>query len=156
MTIAATIVSELWRNPIVIRAARHLDPNSYEDLIQDVSLLMLKMGDAKLAEVKKIEGFFFICARNVLRQSERKRCINIDTNIDIEDVDLIDEVEQVDLYEEAEKIMLNAGEFENRIVQLHAQHGSLLKVSRELGIGYSVLRTAKKKLHENTSNNTNR
>lgn len=73
----------------------------------------------------------------------------------------VDELEREAKLKLAQNIMLNLGEFENRIIMLYMKYKNMKAVQRETGISYSALRSVKEKIktirehfNEITCNNT--
>lgn len=113
-----------------------------DDIYQEVCCELLTMDESRLPELSYLNFWFYRVALNVIsRHGQLGKYIHKREQLILSS--RYDELTKEQLMKEAERFMLSLSEFENRIILLYNQYGSMKEVQRITGVSYSALRSVK-------------
>jgi len=113
-----------------------------DDIYQEVCCELLTMDESRLPELSYLNFWFYRVSLNVIsRHGQLGKYIHRKEQLTLTSGS--DELTKEQLMKEAERFMLSLSEFENRIILLYNQYGSMKEVQRITGVSYSALRSVK-------------
>ena len=144
-------ITHITRNKEYLNLCRKVSGIHYQDLFQEIAILLLTMPEDKLPQESYFNFWFYRVANNLCHkngtygQHFRFNTVSIE-DLGKELVMAVEYVEREDDYTKVENFMLDLPEFENRVILLYNELGNMRKVQRATGISYSALRMVKEKL----------
>lgn len=144
-------IAHITKNKEYLNLCKKVSGIHYQDLFQEIALLLLTIKEDKLPEENYFNYWFYRVAYNLCsKRGTYGQNFRFDT-VSIEDlgkelVTQVEYVQRVDDYIPAEDLLMELSEFENRIILLYNELGNMRKVQRITGISYSALRMVKEKL----------
>jgi DNA-directed RNA polymerase specialized sigma24 family protein len=144
-------INHITRNKEYLNLCRKVSGEHYQDLFQEIAILLLTMPQDKLPQESYFNFWFYRVATNLCSKHGtygyqfRFETVSLE-DLSKEIVEQIEYVEKVDEYIPAEDLLMDLPEFENRVILLYNELGNMRKVQRMTGISYSALRMVKEKL----------
>jgi DNA-directed RNA polymerase specialized sigma24 family protein len=144
-------ITHITKNKEYLNLCKKVSGIHYQDLFQEIAILLLTMPEDKLPQESYFNFWFYRVAHNLCSkhgtygQHFRFNTVSIE-DLGKELVMAVEYVERKDDYTKVENFMLDLPEFENRVILLYNELGNMRKVQRATGISYSALRMVKEKL----------
>ena len=139
------LILHITKNKEYINLCKKVSPIYFDDLFQELAIVLLTIDSAKLPQPSYFNFWFYRVALNINNNSKRGiiQTIHLD---ELYKEPIEDSNNMFEDYKEAEVFMLDLPEFDNRVMHLYNKLGNMKRVEKETGISYSVLRRVKDRL----------
>lgn len=145
MDMRQNLINHITKNKEYLNLCKKVNSIYYEDVFQDVAIVLLTIADDKLPQPSYFNFWFYRVAKNINLNSQRGKIVTIQLN-EIEHEVIEEQSLTFDELKEAESVMLDLPEFDNRVLHLYTELGNMKKVQKATGISYAALRRVKDKL----------
>ena len=146
------IIDIIIKNNNYKELCRRFNSKYYEDLYQEIFLIILELPEENLPQLKFLSTWYYRVALNTITPTGQLGKVLFRKEVELKEMASVvasgNEVNDEDFIKHAEYYMLNLPEFENRILLLYNELGNMKKVQKHTGISYSALRYVKDKLNK--------